>query len=430
MAQQASLMQEPDLAVKRTRWTTVAVVAAFGLVGNMGSLTIGIITPKLITNLGISVTEIGNISTITGFLGIVIALAAGWAAARWGSRIVGGVAIILGSITNLVLPWSSGYGGFLTNRIVYSMTSGTPPTTPIGNTELGAATAPQQRGIAAAIFNFTFPVGAFILSLAGTLVVAGSSWKAWLWILGGVGLVVGVAWLIFARGKPYERIVAGTKNALSWGSLMRSRTLLGTGIAWGMSAWSFLFLAEFLPLYYIDDRHSAYLGAGLDSTWTWVGGMIGGLSVGLISDALLRRTKNYRLSRTYLAAVSEIIFAGLLVWAALASNLTLVMVLLGVAEFFNEIAASIFQVVSIDTLGERSARGTGLMAVLINLFGGFSPYATSHLFSAHLYTTAFLIAAFTPLAGAALMFWLVYPGELHPWGVKRGKETPVTAIVS
>jgi ACS family glucarate transporter-like MFS transporter len=421
MAQQTSVMREPDVGVKRTRWSTVAVVAMFGLVGNMGSLTIGIITPKLISNLGISVDEIGNMSTITGFLGIVIALAAGWAAAKWGSRIVGGVAIILGSIMNLVLPWSSGYSGFLANRIVYSMTSGTPPTTPIGNTELGAAVAPRQRGTAAAIFNFTFPVGAFILGLAGTLVVAGSSWKAWLWILGGVGVVVGIAWLILARGKPYERIVAGTKNALSWGSLARSRTLWGTGIAWGLSAWSFLFLAEFLPLYYIDDRHSQYLGAGLDSTWTWVGGMIGGFFVGIISDALLSRTRNYRVSRTYLAACSEVIFAGLLVWAALASNLTLVMVLLGVAEFFNEIAASIFQVISIDTLGARSARGTGMMCVLVNVFGGFSPYVTSHLFSSGLYTTAFLIAAVTPLAGAALLFWLVYPGELRPWGAKTAK---------
>jgi predicted MFS family arabinose efflux permease len=426
MAQQTSVMREPsDTGVKRTRWSTVAVVAMFGLVGNMGSLTIGIITPKLVTSLGISVNDIGNMSTITGFLGIVIALAAGWAAAKWGSRIVGGVAIILGSIMNLVLPWSTGYGGFLANRIVYSMTSGTPPTTPIGNTELGAAVAPKQRGTAAAIFNFTFPVGAFILGLAGTLVVAGSSWRAWLWILGGVGVVVGIAWLILARGKPYERIAAGAKNALSWGSLMRSRTLWGTGIAWGLSAWSFLFLAEFLPLYYIDDRHSQYLGAGLDSTWTWVGGMIGGFFVGIISDALLSRTNNYRISRTFLAACSEVIFAGLLVWAALASNLTLVMVLLGVAEFFNEIAASIFQVISIDTLGERSARGTGLMCVLVNVFGGFSPYVTSHLFTAGLYTTAFLIAAATPLVGAVLLFWLVYPGDLRLWGAKRAK--PVTS---
>jgi hypothetical protein len=39
--------------------------------------------------------------------------------------------------------------------------------------------------------------------------------------------------------------------------------------------------------------------ASLDSTWTWVGGMIGGF----FSDALLSRTKNYRISRTFPAPI-------------------------------------------------------------------------------------------------------------------------------
>lgn len=431
MAQETSVTRLTSQGQQSTRWRIVIVVFMFGLVGNMGGLTIGIITPKLISNLNITVTEIGNISTITGFLGIGIALLAGWAAAKWGAKVVGAVAILLGAAMNLVLPVSTGYGGVLTNRILFSIGSGTAPTTPIGNAELGAATSPRQRAMTAAIFNFTFPVGVFILTLAGTLVVAGSSWRTWLWILGGAGIVVGIAWLIVAKGRPYkpgtgDTPAAASRNRLpegvSWREVVRSRTLIGTGLAWGLSAWSFLFLVQFLPLYFIDDRHSEFIGAGLDSVWPWVGGIIGGLVVGLISDALLRRTKNHRVSRTFLAAGSEVMFAILLASAALSSSLPTVLILLAVAEFFNEIAASIFQVISIDTLGARSARGTGVLYLITNIFGGFSPFVTSHLFAHGLYTMAFLLAALTPLIGAGVLLWLVYPGELRPWGDKAGRH--------
>ena len=433
MAQRASVIQETEQGHRRTRWSIVGVVFMYGLLGNMGGLTIGIITPKLIDNLHISVTEIGDISTITGFLGIAIALLAGWAAMKWGARVVGGVAMLLGAAMNLVLPVSSGYGSFLANRIVFSTTSGIAPTTPIGNAELGAAVAPKQRATAAAIFNFTFPISVFILTLAGTVVVAGSSWRTWLWILGGCGVLVGIAWLILARGKPYKpgaEVVQADGTAarpgISWREAITSRTIIGTGLAWGLSGWSFFFLVQFLPLYFIEDRHSQYIGAGLDSVWPWVGGIAGGFAVGIISDRLLSRTRNYRISRTYLAAGSEVIFAVLLAAAALSSSLPTVLVLLGIAEFFNEIAASIFQVISIDTMGNRSAHGTGTLFLITNIFAGFSPWVTSHLFAHGLYTTAFLLAALTPLIGAVILLWLVYPGELRPWG-RNGRTQGLTA---
>jgi len=433
MAQRASVIQETGQGRKRTRWSTVGVVFMFGLVGNMGGLTIGIITPKLIDNLHISVTEIGNISTATGFLGIAVALLAGWAATKWGARIVGGIAMLLGSVMNLVLPVSTGYGSFFANRVVFSITSGIAPTTPIGNAELGATVAPKQRATTAAIFNFTFPIAVFILTLAGTLVVAGSSWRTWLWILGGCGVLVGIAWLILARGKAYKPAAEVVQTdgiarpaGISWREAFTSRTIIGTGLAWGLSSWSFIFLVQFLPLYFIDDRHSQYVGAGIDSVWPWVGGIVGGFAVGIISDRLLSRTRNYRVSRTYLAAGSEVMFAILLAAAALSSSLPVVLVLLGVAEFFNEIAASIFQVISIDTMGDRSAHGTGALFLITNIFNGFSPWVTSHLFARGLYTTAFLLAALTPLIGAVVLMLLVYPGELRPWG-RNGRTQGLTA---
>lgn len=420
----------------RTRWDTVAVVFLFGLLGNGTLLVLGTLAPKMLPALHVSVADYGNIMTVTTFIGIPAAIIAGYCSDRFGPRRTGVVSLVLSAAWNGLLPLFSGVGGLAANRTLFAL--GNSPI-PIGNRALAPSIATRHRSICAAIFNFTFPVAQLILTVGGTAVIVGFSWQTLLYSVAIAGVIVAVFWGFLTPGRPPAQEVLPSRTAdqthevssrteeldNTFKRVVTSRTLLGTGIAWGCSSWGFLFLVGFLPLYFVEDRHLGYLGAGLHSAWPWVGGVVGGFFVGLLSDRLLSRTKNYRLSRTYVAAAGQVIFAAGLCVAALSTSLVLLSVMLFIAEFANEMSASIFQVIAIDTHARRSGSASAMVTVVTASVGGWSSLVFGHLFAASLFTTAFLLAAIFPLIGAIALVTLVFPGQFKPWG-KAGRNNEFT----
>ena len=95
-----------------------------------------------------------------------------------------------------------------------------------------------------------------------------------------------------------------------------------------------------------------------------------------------------------------------------------VAILLFIAESLNELSASIFQVIPVDTLARRAGSATGWIFLLAQLMVTLSPLITgAFLIHGTEFLPAFLVAGILPLIGGVVLLTMVYPGQL---GRNRG----------
>lgn len=396
----------------------------------MSLLSTSIINPVLLKTFHLSTAQVGMLSSVSGWIAVPMALAGGWAADRWGPKAVGAVLLTVASAGNFLWAGANSLGSMVMARIVYGV-GGTGGSTPIGNRVISYWIPKPERGRAAAIYNFSFPLGVLVLTGLGVPLELLWGWRAPLIGLGILGIIVLVLWLLFVSNRPDQnRFVPRNQGGylpkspeaemLPLKAIVRSPTITGTGIAWGLSGWSFVFLVTWLPAYFVMVKHLNLMQAGLAAVGPWIGGAVMGLLAGFITDGVFARTQSLRVARTYLAALGQFVFGLTILATLLAQSVVLVAILLFIAEGFNELSASIFQVIPVDTLAERAGSATGWIFFLAQLMVTLSPLITgAFLIHQNHFLPAFLVAGILPLIGGMVLLAIVYPGQLGRLREKR-----------
>lgn len=413
-------IRKDDARQFHMNYFVMTAVFTYSLIANIGTYVIGIITPGLVAHHVLTDAQIGNGTSLLDWLAIPMTLAAGWAADRWGPRIVGGLVLAVGAVLNFVFPISisGGYGSYLANRALFSA-GGNGPSTPIGNRVVAETTSVTARGTGAALLNIGFPLSMLLLTALGGYVVTETGDNGAIYIVAALGVVGCIVWLVAMGHLPgIHEDGTSQRGIVSWAQLrdiLVSRTLLGTGLAWGFSGYTFTVLAAWLPAYYTQHYHEVILTAGLRSSAPWIGGVIGGLVVGATTDLFRRRTDNLRKARLYLAAVGQLIFGIAIFIAAFTRSLSLAFAMFIVGELANEIGATLLQVIAIDTMPRKAGSATGYLWAFVVAGAALANVVTGHLFGSGNFREAFVIAGILPIIGGILLFTLVYPGELRPW---------------
>jgi MFS family permease len=423
---------------RRTAWFVVGTVFAYGLFGNMTGGVIGIIQPILIQQVHFSAAQIGNVTSAVAWLGVPFSIIGGWLADRLGPRLLGLVTVVIMTVATFTFPSISTVGQFFVNRAGIAVGSG--PVVPVGNRAVVKSARRDTIGVSAALLNITYPAAQLVLTAAGAAVITALGWHAWIYILGGYGVATLILWSIAVRRLPADRgdtdgqpapteppaasdpaprAAASRLSGRQLLDLFGSRTLLSCGLAWGASAYAFVLLAFYLPLFYVSVYHEDLLTAGLRSTAPWIGGCVAGLGVGFLTDRLMRRYRNYRIARSYVAAAGQITFGAALLIAYFSHNLTVAYVMFFVGEFGNEIGATLFQVTNMDTVPRRSGSTTGWTWAFVLAGSSACAYFTGHLITGGHWATAFIIAGVLPIVGGLLVLGWMYPGQLFRWTDRR-----------
>ncbi len=405
------------------RWAIIAIIFLFGLFENMSLLATSIVNPVLLKVFHFSSAQVGALSSVSSWIAIAMAMVGGYLADRYGPKLVGGVLLALATVGDFLWGASGSMGSMILARVIYGI-GGNGGATPVGNRVIGLWTPPPERGRAAAIFNFTFPLGTLVLIGIGLPLEFAHGWQTPLYLLGGLGVVVLVLWLAFVHNRPQESRFVPAQQAsympkptqaerIPLRTIIRSSTITGTGLAWGLSGWSFIFLVAWLPAYFVVAKHLNLEQAAAATVGPWIGGALMGLLAGFITDAVYHRTRDLRKARSYLAAAGQFIF-GLAILATLfAQSIAAVAVLLFIAEGCNELSASIFQVIPVDTLADRAGSATGWIFLIANLFVTLSPVITgAFLIHGADFLPAFLVAGILPLIGGIVLLTAVYPGHM------------------
>jgi MFS family permease len=394
----------------------LTTIAAHGF----GRLSYTVILPTMKDGLGFTNTQMGLLGT-GNFIGyLTMAIIGGFLAARFGTRIVITVALILMSITLFLTGLAQSFGFAFAMRLL----------TGLGN---GAAYVPamalssawftmRRRGFATGIVAAGIGIGMMIASLGVTRILAAlgpTGWRNSWYILGGAVLLISGAVYKFLRNRPEEKglqqvgadqisdtasasVIASKVSSLQWSSIIKMGAVWYLGAVYFFYGFSYVIYLTFFKVYLTGEIGLAPNEAG--NLFALVGGLsiLCGLIWGRISD-WLGRSRGAALAYLVLG-LSYILYALIKV----PFGFYLSAILFGLTAWS---IPTIMAAAAGDFVGPRLApAGLGFITLFFGIGQALGPALGGYLADVSgSFTLPFLIAGVISLIGMVLSFYLKKP---------------------
>jgi sugar phosphate permease len=306
------------------------IVMAMGLLATMGGHGLGrmaytLILPSMKDGLQLSYQQLGLLGT-GNFIGYLsMAMIGGFLAARFGTRIVITLALILMGVTMVLTGFSQTFGFAFLMRLLTGFGNGAENVPAMALAS--AWVAVRRRGFATGIVCGGTGVGTFIAGLIIPAILKSygpESWRFSWYYLGGIVLVISGIVYLFIRSRPEEKGLtpigseertpppmpqgnAKKATSLQWGLVYRVKSVWYLGFVYLMYGFSYVIYMTFFAAYLVKEMGWSQAQAG--GLWAMVGGLsiFCGVIWGGISDLLGRK---YGSALAYLTlAVAYTLFA-------------------------------------------------------------------------------------------------------------------------
>lgn len=327
--------------------------------------------------LGINPAQWGLVSAAFSVGYLLVAFLSGPMVDHYGTKKVLGISIVVWSLASMVTAAASTFLTIFVARVILGVGEG--PGFPAASRATSRWTPRHEQG--------------FVLSLIGGVGVAGSilisgpivtqliphvGWRATFLILGALGLLWTIAWMIVFSDDPAQHkqtnaaeiayIVDGksaeerspVKSKLQLGKVLANKSLIA--IAFGFFSWGYIFwgLLYWLPGYLSETYGLDIKAVGLFSTLPWAAGVVGALAGGIILKKLYLVT-----NRLYLRCVVMAVFvllAGIcMIPVFLIHSLTVAIIFISLGVGFGFVTAGFWWVASIETSPDQPGFAAGLV---------------------------------------------------------------------
>lgn len=414
------------------------VVVFMGMLTTIGAHGFGrmaytLILPEMRAGLGITNLQAGLLGT-GNFIGyLVFALIGGFLAARYGSRIVISLSLLLMGITMVLTGMAHSFEFAFAMRLLTGIGNGGAyvPAMALGSTWF----AMKQRGFATGIVSGGIGVGTFISGLLVPFILiayASQGWAHAWYYLGGLVLIIAAICAIFLRNRPadlgLEPVGAesgststapgtgtggGRPGSLQWSLVYRVKEVWHLGIVYFLYGFSYVIYMTFFKAFLMDEI--GLTGAKASALWAMVGilSIFCGIIWGGISDLLGRK---YGAALAYFVlACSYLIFAYFDSLAAV----YLSAILFGLSAWS---IPTIMAAAAGDYVGPLLApAGVGFITLFFGIGQAFGPALGGFIGDTWgTFTLAFTVAALISLAGAVAALFLRRPAIESGAKVKVG----------
>ncbi len=393
-------------------------IAAHGF----GRMAYTIILPAMKDGLEFDYTQLGLLGT-GNFIGyLTMAIAGGFLAARFGTRIVITFALILMGVSMILTGLAQSFGFAFSMRLLTGLGNGAAyvPAMALGSAWFAA----NRRGFATGIVSGGIGAGTLISGLVVPPILAtfgSEGWRFSWYILGGSVLAIAGIVFLFIRSRPEEKGLLpvgsdkdntlqpvasdkGKTSSLQWSSVYKKRAAWYLGIVYFFYGLSYIIYMIFF---------AAYLVKEMGFTQSWAGGLwatVGGLSVfcgiiwGGISDRI-GRSKGAALAYLVLG-LSYIIFA--LIKVKFGFYLSAVLFGLTAWSIPTIMAAS-----AGDFFGPRLApAGLGFITLFFGIGQALGPALGGYMADvSNSFTLPFLVAGGISLVGMVFSLYLKKPAK-------------------
>ena len=383
---QDSMTQPPD---RSRKFVTLGFLWSTQAVSFMIRYALGIVAPTLMSLYDISPQTMGYILSgwnwaYTGILPFI-----GPIVDRFGPWIVMGGGTVVWGLSTIALPVATTAATLFAMRFLFGLSHGM--LIPTTSTSVSRLFPVKERARAIAVAFSGNQVGLAVGATISTYILARHGWPAVFYFLGGLTLLLSLAWFLFFPDKSIGRVTdagdgqaaSGAQQRVPWLSLFGYRSTWGIAFGQFGYLYAYYFFISWLPTYLVRERQMTVLATGIFAALPFWVGMLGTLGGGFLGDYLIARGVSTTVSRKSIIGVGLTLSTVFVIWAAFAEQAWLAGVLVTFSVGFLRLATGSCNSTPID-LAPRSAVGslTSIQNFFGNLGGLLAPIVTGYIVGA------------------------------------------------
>src|SRR5579885_2551505 len=237
---------------------------------------------------------------------------------RYGTVGVWAISAVLWSITTMLMALASGFWTFLILRIILGFTEGIH--FPAFTRTIADWLPEGWIARASSLVLFGVPVASILGSPLTSYLIVELDWKNMFLVLGALGIIWALCWMYLFRKHPkalFNSVQPSSlyftlqkKKEFPWKDFLKSRTFLLIALIFFALGYSLFFALTWLPGYFAQTYKASTLSLGFLVLPTWICYAFFQFFGGWLSDRLLKKTHNMRISHTYVISLS-LLFSGL-----------------------------------------------------------------------------------------------------------------------
>jgi MFS transporter, ACS family, glucarate transporter len=342
------------LKKSNVRYVILALIFLATTFNYVDRATLSVAAPAMRGEFGFDAITMGLAFSAFGWAYTAMQVPGGWVLDKYGARLVYGIGLILWSaftmMQGLVHAVSFTFLALFALRFLMGIAES--PAFP-ANSRLTVMWFPtKERAFATSIFQSAQYFALAVFTPIMTWILHAHSWQAIFYWAGGVGIVLGVVWLLYVHEPRHHRgvnqgeldyIEAGgglpnmgdKRDRIRWSevkALISNRMMIGIYIGqFCLTTITWFFLTWF-PTYLLEARGMSILKVGLVAAIPAICGFLGGLAGGLWSDWMLRRGFSLTAARK-LPIIVGLLFSSTIVLANYVQSDVFVIVVMSVAFF-------------------------------------------------------------------------------------------------
>ncbi|KXF53512.1 hypothetical protein AXA44_44380 [Rhodococcus sp. SC4] len=415
---------------RRHAWLITAALVVLMMINWADKAVLGLAAKPLMTELGISSSQYGLISSCFFLVFCVSSALIGFVANRVQTTSLLLVMALLWSVTQIPIVLSATVGVLFASRILLGAAEG--PAYPVMVHAVHKWFPDSDRNLPTSLITFGAPIGVVIAAPVLTWLIIDHGWRTAFVSLGIVGFVWALVWIRIGREGPSvspsieqrEHIGsnpdAPTRNELQdervpYLKIFLSGTWLASILAGFAIYWALTLLTTWVPLYLQDGLGYSASASGTLITLPWLVYAIALVAQGYITGRMMRRGVSSRTARGVLGGCC-ITLAGIAMLALLITPPGILqIVLLALAFGIGSPIVPISQTVTAELTPARQRAGVlGTAAAVFSLAGIIAPYFVGRIIDASNtpldgYKTAFAMTAVVLIVAGIAATTLIRP---------------------
>ncbi len=400
----------------RVRYIVLAFTVAVYMITYMDRVVISNAAPVIQKEFGFSLITMGWILASFRWAYALFQIPGGWFGDRIGPRRALAIIVVWWSAFTSLTAFAWSAASMMVIRFLFGV--GEAGAFPIATRSLSRWMLPGERGFAQGITHAGSRLGAAMTPPLVVWIITRYNWRAAFVTFGIMGVLWAIAWFFYYRDTPDDHastnaaerdlIRSSTKGARLVGAAVPWRKILSNSGLWYLAAMYFCYnyclstYLDWFPTYLHQYRGYDLKRMGFYASLPLLAGTVGDLAGGWISDIILRRTSNVKLSRRVVAIGGFLLAAAGIIPATLTTDPQTCVTWSCIGFFGLEITVGISWAIPLDIGGDCAGSVSSVMNMCGNIGGAISPAALAYLVKAYGWNVPFLVASMLCAIGALL----------------------------
>jgi sugar phosphate permease len=361
------------MRIRRATTIVLGLLCLMYLITYVDRVNIATAASEIRKELALSNTQLGFVLSAFAYPYLLFQVFGGWIGDRFGPRRTLFWCGVIWAAATILTGLSGGLVSLFLVRVLLGVGEGA--TFPVATRAMQNWTPVGKRGFAQGITHSFARLGNAATPPIVAWLIAAVTWRGAFVALGLVSLVWVVVWMFYFCDNPAEHsgITPEELDTLPnrgardqterppvpWAAL--TRRMVPVTVVYFCYGWTLWLYLNWLPSYFLHEYNVQISRSALFSSAVFFAGVVGDYLGGIVSDAVLHRTRDLQRARRNVVMVGFLGSFVCLLPVFMTHNLVAIILSLGGAFFFAEIVIGPMWSIPMDIAGKFSGTAAGMM---------------------------------------------------------------------